>query len=95
MRLNDVRQTLSFLYSSWPQPQIAIFHISGKDIGSRYTLDIIFQLKLDFLRLHLLLPRAVLIFSEVVLQLLWLSKPTFKYCEKNCVRINRAIYAFR
>lgn len=94
MRLHDLRQTLSFLHNSWPQPDIVIFHVSGNDIGSRHTLDIISQLKWEFLQLNSLFPNTVLIFSEIVPRLLWLEDPASRYCEKIRKRINRALAKF-
>lgn len=82
MRLNDMRQTLYSLYASWPPPQIVIIHISGNDIGNRHTLDIISQLKFDFIQLHSVLPHSILVFSEIVPRLTWLLNPELKHCEK-------------
>lgn len=94
MRLNDMRQTLYSLYASWPPPQIVIIHISGNDIGNRHTLDIISQLKFDFIQLHSVLPHSILVFSEIVPRLTWLLNPELKHCEKIRKKINRAMAKF-
>lgn len=64
-------------------------------MGIHKTLDLVSQIKLDFLHLRSVLPSSVLIFfSEIVPRLKWLIDPVLLYLEKIRRRVNRLINKF-
>ena len=82
---------VSRLLQQFPPPDGLIIHLGGNDIGKSKTLDIIFTIRDDLLRLQLSFPNTVLVFSEVVQRLCWLSSPVKHPFEKIRRRINRAV----
>lgn len=67
-------------------------HLSGN--GSYRMLDIIAQIKVDLLQLHVVLPPTVLVFAEVFPWLKWLIKSGLAYLEKIHKQVNRTVAKF-
>lgn len=62
----EFQPMLSTLISSWPSPDVIIIHLGDNDLEAHKTLDLISQIKIDFLNLHSIFPASVLIFSEII-----------------------------
>lgn len=90
----DLRPTLNSLYSSWPPPNIIIFHLGNNDLGNSTTLDLLSQIKVDLFQLHLILPNMILFFSEIMPRLAWLLSTELLFLEKIKKKVNRAVTKF-
>lgn len=88
---SNLMYTLHEILQNFPPPDVLIIHLGGNDIGKLRTLDIVFQIRDDLLRIKLSFPDTVIIFSEVIQRLSWCSLPSLRPLEKVRRRINRAV----
>ena len=87
----NLNSELSRLMCRFPSPDVVVIHLGGNDVGQRKTLDIIFSIRDDLLRIHLLFPTAKIIFSDIIQRLVWLPPFSRRPLEKIRKRINRAV----
>lgn len=57
----------------YPPPHIVIIHVGGNYIGVTRTLNLIWELKVKFSKIHIFLPDSVIIFSETILKFAWFN----------------------
>ncbi|CAG2204727.1 unnamed protein product [Mytilus edulis] len=65
----------------YPPPQILIIHLGSNDLGLIKEKELIEQIRLDIMRLHVLLPNLSLVWSEILPRRYW-------HLAKNQVAIN-------
>ncbi|XP_040211653.1 uncharacterized protein LOC120942791 [Rana temporaria] len=85
---------LSRLLQVWPPPSILVLHLGGNDLGNLRTVDLLSCIKRDLGRFHAISPNTVIIFSEIVPRLAWLSSDMRRVMERMRKRVNRAMEKF-
>ena len=85
---------LSRLLQVWPPPSILVLHLGGNDLGNLRTVDLLGFIKRDLARFHAISPNTVIIFSEIVPRLAWLSSDMRRVMERMRKRVNRAMEKF-
>lgn len=77
--IKEFTRLLQFL----PPPDNLVVHLGGNNIGCTKTLDLIFSIRNDFLRIQLSFPNMSLVFSEIAPRLKWLEVRSLRSLEKN------------
>lgn len=83
MRWADLNIELRKLIQRFPLPDVLIIHLGGNAIGKQKTLDIIYRIRDDLIRIQSSFPHSVIVFSEVVQRFCWLYPPALRPLEKN------------
>lgn len=82
MKWHQLYFQLSQLCQVWPLPSILLVHLGGNDLGNTRTLDLLSSIKRDLSCFHLTSPDTIIVFSEIVPRLSWLSSPLHRVMEK-------------
>ena len=90
----DVCPTIEDLLRKYPQPLLIVIQVGSNDIGVTKTVELNADIKRDLLRLKLLIPNTILIWSEILMRRTWHCAKLGKSLEASRKRVNTAITNF-
>ena len=67
----DFRPTFDRLLGSRPPPDFVLIQLGSNDLGSVTSVNLIHNIEIDLLRLHMLLPQTKIIWSEILQRRYW------------------------
>lgn len=87
----DFRPTFDRLLGSRPPPDFVLIQLGSNDLGSVTSVNLIHNIEIDLLRLHMLLPQTKIIWSEILQRRYWHTAISGKAVEKSRKRVNLAV----
>lgn len=85
-------EELKKLSASWPEPDILILH--ADNLGKVKTTDLIWEMQRDLTWIKCLLPKVVIVFSEIVPRLSWARNKQVFFLKKIRKHVNKWMEKF-
>ncbi|XP_069832586.1 uncharacterized protein [Dendropsophus ebraccatus] len=85
---------LEYFASMDRYPDILVLHVGGNDFGVRRSRDIIRDIKLDLLRLWVMAPETLVVWSDVVAWRTWRFARSVEWINRARAKLNKEVGRF-
>ena len=94
MRWKDIIPTFDGFFWSGPRPQILFLQLGSNDLAILEGKELIELIRLDVLRLQVLFPELILIWSQILPRRYWHFAKDQVLVENTRKRVNKAVKSF-